>query len=402
MNKAQRSYEVRARNRSGEVSKLYLEADSTDELYEEIARRHLVALEVRENIFSRLFALSLRPKVKKTDVRDLFFQMATYLEAGLPLERLLHIVSKRERNNELRSIMSETHRGVRSGKHLSELLQQHSMIFPSYATAAIRAGEESGNLAETLFEVAKLLDKHITLKDSILSALIYPAILLATGTVSIFLIIYFAVPRFAQVFADMGKEMPFLLDVMFGISNHFWITATLLILFVVGGAGGIAYMLQQHKERHRIDALLLRLPWVGPLITMFQMTLFFRTFGTALRSALPTDRALELANSILNNVTIKDVFASALADVRKGGRFVSRFENVSWMPEVAVNLMGLAEESGSMDEMSLKVAGIMEENLDKRLKALTAVIEPLLILCVSVVIGGVVISLLYSLFSINF
>lgn len=390
------------RNRAGELSKLYIEAESPEALYRQIAERHLVALDVKEGLLSRFLALPRRSDAKKKEVRDLFYQMGTYLDAGLPLERLLHLVSKREKNKRLRDIMEEAHRGIRSGKRLSQLFEQHPTIFPNYITASLKAGEESGDLAKTLLEIARLIEKEIYLRDSFISSLTYPLILLVTAVASIFLIIYFAVPRFARVFSDMGKGMPLLLDLMFWISNHFWITIAVLSMLAAGGAGGALYLWRHERGRQRIDSILVSLPRVGPLMVLFQLSLFFRILGMALRSALPVDKALELANSILSNRSIREVFTSALIDVRRGNRFTATLDRVVWMPEAVTNLLGVAEESGSMDEMSIKVAEIMEEDLNRRFKGLIALAEPLMILCVSVIIGGMVISLLYSLFSINF
>lgn len=396
------SYEVQVRSRAGEVSKVFIEAESQEALYKQIAEQHLVALDVKEGLISRFYALPSRSKVKKRDVQGLLFQMGTYLRAGLPLAGLLELLSKRERNEELRYIMVETHRGIRSGKRLSELLGLHPTIFPNHITASLKAGEESGNLAESLLETSHLIEKEILLRDALISSLTYPVILLITAVASIFLIIYFAVPRFAQVFADMGKELPVLLALMFQVSKHFWLTIAAASVLVGGSAIGMFYFWQQERARQRLDAIVAGMPRVGQLVVLFQLTLFFRTLGMALRSALPVDKALELANSMLSNRSLKEVFNATLIDVRKGGRLTATLDKVAWIPEVVTNLMGVAEESGSMDEMSIKVSEIMEEDLDKRLKRLVAVAEPLMILGVSLIIGGVVISLLYSLFSINF
>lgn len=396
------SYEVQVRNRAGEVSKVFIEAESLEALYKQIAEQHLLALDVKEGLLSRFYALPRRSKVKKRDVQSLLFQMGTYLRAGLPLAGLLELLSKRERNKELRYIMVETHRGIRSGKRLSELLGLHPAIFPNHITASLKAGEESGNMAESLLETSRLIEKEILLRDALISSLTYPVILLITAVASIFLIIYFAVPRFAQVFADMGKELPLLLALMFQVSKHFWVTIATASVLVGGSAIGMFYFWQQEKARQRLDAIVVGIPRLGQLMVLFQLTLFFRTLGMALRSALPVDKALELANSMLSNQSLKEVFNATLIDVRKGGRLTATMDKVAWIPEVVTNLMGVAEESGSMDEMSIKVSEIMEEDLDKQLKRLVAVAEPLMILGVSLIIGGVVISLLYSLFSINF
>jgi len=401
MNK-KRSYEVQVRNRAGEVSKIYMEAESPDDLYGQIARQHMVALDIKESLLSRFFILPRRSEVKKKEVRDLFYEMGTYLNAGLPLERLLYLVSRRERNEQLQNIMKDAHKAVRSGKSLSELLEQHPKIFPRYITASLKAGEESGNMAGSLLEIARLIEKEILLRESFVSSLTYPLILMFTGVASIFLITYFAVPRFARVFSDMDKELPMLLDLMLWVSNHFWMTAAILSVLATGGAGILLYLFQQEKVRQKIDSILVGLPRVGPLIVLFQLSLFFRILGMALQSALPVDKALELANSIISNLSIRKVFISALIDVRKGGRLTATLDKVAWIPEAVTNLMGMAEESGNMDKMSIKVAEIMEQDLDKQLKYLVTLVEPLMILCVSLIIGGVVVSLLYSLFSINF
>ena len=401
MNK-KRSFEIRVRNRAGEVSIMHMEAESTKELYEQIAKRHLLALEVKENLLSRFFMPVKKSRVKNKNIRDLFFQMGTFLNAGIPLEKLLLIILKQKKDKNLHTVLDEVYSGIRSGKRLSSLFAHYPEIFPGYVTASLKAGEESGGMADSLLEISKLIEKEIKLKDSLISSLTYPAILLFTAFASIFLIIYFAVPRFAQIFSDMGKEMPFILNIMFFASTHFWLTLIFILVFVSVIAGSLLIVWRNEKSREKFESAIINAPRIGQLLVNFQLSLYFHILGMAMKSSLPVDKGIELANSTLFSRPLKDIFTAALTNIRKGGRLSDTLENVSWMPENITALIGVAEESGQMDEMSIRASLILGQDLDKSLKILIDLAEPVMILFVSIIIGGVIITLLYSLFSINF
>ncbi|WP_027352875.1 type II secretion system F family protein [Desulfosarcina sp. BuS5] len=397
-----RSFEIQARDRAGNVLNIHIDAESTEALYRELSKRHLFALEVKENLLRRFFILPKQSGVKKREIRDLFFQMGTYLDAGISLEKLLKLLHKQQKNIHLKASIDEIHKGVRSGQRFSELILQHPSVFPGYIAASLKAGEESGNIAGSLLEISRLLDLEIKLMDSLISSFTYPLILLITAVVSIFLIIYFAVPRFAKMFADMGKPMPFILNIMHAASIHFWMTACTAFLLTAATAGGLIFAWKSNKLRSRLDNFLINVPKIGPILVNYQLSLYFRLLGMAIRSSLPADKGIELANSTLISKSIKKVFDTALIDIRKGGRFSSVLQKISWMPDSVTSLIDVAEESGDMGKMSLKISNIIGEDLNTGLTKLIALAEPVMIVFVSLIIGGVIISLLYSLFSINF
>ena len=395
-------FTVKVRNRAGETETIHRDAESAESLYRQLAREQLVALDVSEDMVRRFLSLPVKRGAGKKEIRDFFFQMSTYLDAGIPLEKIFDIVSRQPAHASLQPVIKEVLRGIRSGKRLSELLAGYPDIFPGYITAALMAGEESGRLTESLASISAIIDKEISLKESLISALTYPLILLSTACLSVLLIIYFAVPRFVVMFADMGRELPIFLKLMSIVSGNFLLTMAGLGITGAAIIAAVLYVRQNPELRQRVEIRLFHMPRLGELIISFQLTLYFRILGMALQSSLPVDRAIELANSTLFSHPIQKVFSELYREIRKGSRMAEVLGRASWMPDTVISLVSAAEESGQLEEMSFKIADIIGRDLDTLLKKIIALAEPLLILFVSVIIGGVIISLLYSLFSINF
>ena len=395
-------FTVKVRNRAGETETIHREAESAELLFQQLAREQLVALDVSEDMVRRFLSLPVKQGAGKKEIRDFFFQMSTYLDAGIPLEKMFDIVSRQPAHASLQPVIKEVLRGIRSGKRLSELLAGYPDIFPGYITAALMAGEESGRLTESLASISAIIDKEISLKESLISALTYPLILLSTACLSVLLIIYFAVPRFVVMFADMGRDLPIFLKLMSLVSGNFLLTMAGLGITGTAIIAAILYIRQDPELRQRVETRLFHMPRLGELIISFQLTLYFRILGMALQSSLPVDRAIELANSTLFSHPIQEVFTELHREIRKGSRMAEVLGRVSWMPDTVISLVSAAEESGQLEEMSFKIADIIGRELDTLLKKIIALAEPLLILFVSVIIGGVIISMLYSLFSINF
>ncbi len=403
MNRGSRSYRVTVRNRSGVEETIDINASCLDELYRKLASQNRVAIDVKENLLNRFILTGWRHKLSRKEIHALFDQLSTYLDAGVPLEKAFEIFSKEASfSARFQQFISDVHKGLRSGKKLSDMLAENPDIFQKHIAATIRAGEESGKLVESLTAVASLIKREIKLRESVISALTYPLILLSTACLSVLLIIYFAVPRFARMFLDMGKEMPVIMKAMFYVSNHFWLSTGSALLIVASATALGMQLLRQAEFREKLEKLLIKTPGIGRLLLSYQYAIYFRILGMALQSSLPIDKGLELSLSSLITDSLKKKFNEVLLDVRKGKSMSASLSGDDLVPSSVVNLLRVAEESGRLDEMSIKIADILGDEVNRDLKKFVSLAEPLIILFVSIIIGGIIISLLYSLFSINF
>jgi general secretion pathway protein F len=338
-------------------------------------------------------------KSAKGDVLTFTAEMSALLSAGLPLDRGLNILADISESKEMKSIIQSILKSIREGSAFSDALQRHPRIFSKLYVSMIRAGEVGGVLDVVLDKLGEFLETSKELKDTVISAMIYPTILVMTGGASIIVLLTFVLPKFSVIFAELGNALPLPTQILLAVSStlesYWWVA----LLIVVGGWVFLKSYIKSDSGRYRWDALKLRL--VGEVTRKLETARFCRTLGTLLKSGVPLLQALANAKEVLTN----QVIASAIDGVSKGtkeGKGISApLSEAHVFPPLALSMIKVGEETGQLDTMLLKVATTYEKGLREALKRFMSMLEPLMILSMGLIIGFIVVSMLLAIFSIT-
>ncbi len=344
---------------------------------------------------------SLR-RVAGRDLVALTQQLATLLEAGLPLDRALAIQAELAPNSHVRTIMTDILRSVRGGTSLADALaKHHPRPFSRLYVNMVRAGEKGGVLETTLRRLAEFLEESQEFRDALVSALIYPVLLTGVGAAAVVFLMTFVIPRFATIFKDLGATIPLptliLLNVSGAIQHYWWLIA------LIGLVGLIAsrMLLSRPAGRLTVDRLLLGLPVVGDVVVKTDVARFTRILGTLLKSGVAMITALAVVKEMLANQVLAQAVERLGDSVRRGAGLAQPMAEAGDFPPLAIHMIRVGEETGRLEEMLLKVAATFEADTRKLVKRLIALAEPCIILVMGLIVGFIVVAMLMAILSVT-
>ncbi|OPY70891.1 MAG: putative type II secretion system protein F [Syntrophorhabdaceae bacterium PtaU1.Bin034] len=326
-------------------------------------------------------------------------ELSVLLNAGLPLDRSLTVLSEISEGKETRGMVDSILKAIRGGSSFSDALRKHPKAFPDLYVNMVRAGEAGGVLDVVLDKLNEFLESSKELKDNIFSAMIYPAILTLTGGISIIILLAFVLPKFSVMFAELGGSIPLstslLLAVSDGLRSYWWaafslVTAASIIarLYTRSGTG-----------RRNWDRMKLRL--LADVVKKLETARFCRTLGTLLRSGVSFLQALNNAKEVISNQVIASGLESVLKGAKEGKGIAAPLASAGVFPPLALSMIKVGEETGQLDTMLLKVATVYEKSLKEAVRRFVGFLEPAMILAMGLVIGFIVISMLLAIFSIS-
>ena len=328
-------------------------------------------------------------------------QLATLVNAGLTLDDSLSTLIKLAETGNIKSILSGIRKKVHGGSSFADALAEHPKVFSKLYVNMIRAGEAGGILGETLSRLAMFMEKSVELKNSIRSAMVYPAILTFVGGTAVIILITFVIPQFSKLFEEMGAALPLPTQIMLGISSaiiNYW---PALILGTLGFISAFTFYIGTNKGRLRWDEILLKLPLFGPLIRKIEVSRFSLTMATLLKSGVPILQAMGIVQSIMINRVIADSVTNLRQALKRGKGLSGPLEEAGIFPPMAVHMITVGETSGSLDEMLTKVSKTYDKEVEQSIKQVISLIEPMMILLMALIIGFIVISMLLAIFSAN-
>ena len=340
--------------------------------------------------------------IRGRDVVAFTQQLATLLEAGLPIDRALGIQEGLTASPRLRAIIGDVLRSVRGGTSLGEALaKHHPRPFSRLYVNMVRAGERGGVLEQTLRRLAEFLEEAQEFRDTLVSALIYPTLLAAVGGAAVVFLMTFVIPRFADIFRDLGSTIPVPTQVLMVVSGwlrHYWWAVTGAVLAV---ALSIRVWVATPAGRLQADRIILRVPLLGPIALQTEVARFARITGTLLRSGVPMLAALGVVKEMMGNQVLAHAVDSLGDGVRGGAGLSKPMVDTGVFPALAVHMVRVGEETGRLDEMLLKVGATFESDTRKNLKRMVALIEPGIILVMGLVVGFIVVAMLLAILSIT-
>jgi type IV pilus assembly protein PilC len=345
-----------------------------------------------------------KPKVRgKVSAKELAIftrQFSVMIDAGLPLVQCLEILSGQQENKAFAKVLAGVRRTVEGGSTLANALRQYPKVFDDLYTNMVEAGETGGMLDDVLQRLSAHIEKAVKLRRAVKSALIYPsAVVLIAGGV-IFLLLWKVVPIFATLFAGLGVDLPLPTRIVIGLSNAIASFAVpLLVLLGLGGYGLKVYYATP-QGRMVIDTLVLKLPILGDLMRKIAVAMFTRTLGTMIASGVPMLEAMDITARTAGNAVVEKAILEVRKAVETGRTIVDPLRETGVFPNIVVQMIGVGEQTGSLDAMLQKIADFYEDEVDAAVGDLLTAMEPMIILFLGVVVGGVVISMYLPLFSL--
>lgn len=328
-------------------------------------------------------------------------ELASLLHAGLPLDRALQIMLEVATDPRLRGLIGRIGEGVREGDSLSEAIEAQRDVFSPFYVSMVRAAEASGELGPGLARLGEYLERARSLRDKALSALIYPALLVAVAGISLAVILAFVVPKITVLFADLGAAMPLSTRIVIGSADlvrGYWWLLPLLVLAATAYANRVR---SQPAARLRWDRRMLRLPLAGALMLRLETARFTRSLGTLLANGLPLLRALAIARETLTNRYLAQAVAEAGEMLKEGGGFADTLMSRDVFPRLALQMIKVGEETGRLEPMLLEVAEVYDREATTAIQRMLSVLEPVLIVGLGIVIGGIIMSILVAIVSVN-
>jgi len=344
----------------------------------------------------------LRPRVKTKQLMVFTRQLATLIEAGLPLLRGLRILLKQEKSQALREALTGMGEAVESGGTFSEALGQYPRTFDKLYINMVKAGEAGGVLDSVLGRLAEFMEKAERIKGKIKSAMTYPIVVLVAALGILTFLMVFIIPKFAEIFTDLlgGKALPPLTQFVIGISDA---VANQWYLFI-GGGFGVVIVFKLFKQTPRgaiiLDRIKMRAPLFGQLVRKTAVARFSRTLGTLMQSGVPILQALNIVRDTAGNQVIADAIQKIHDSVKEGESVAMPMEASGVFPGMVVSMVDVGEETGALPEMLVRVADGYDEEVDMAVEALTSIIEPIMIVLLALIIGTIVIAMFVPLISI--
>ena len=396
-------FEYKAVAPSGETLTGEMEAPSSDLVIARLQEGGNIPVSAREVGEGFRLETLFRGKrgLSQREIGDMTQQLSTLLGAGLPLDRSLGILTELAENERVGNLVEKVRNHVREGGTLSEGLEARHGVFSRFYINMVRAGEIGGSLDQTLARMADYLERAKELKDSVVSALIYPALLVMMAIAAIVLLMVFVIPQFSQMFADFGTELPLSTQLVVGVGTvlqSYWWGLVLAFMLLV-----IWFRFQMAKPASRLawDRRFLRLKFIGDAIAKVEMARLSRTTGTLLVNGVPLLSALSIAKNVITNTVLKADVGEAAKQVKTGAPLARALASNGNFPRLALQMVNVGEETGKLDDMLLKVADTYDREVRTTIDRLMALLVPLLTLLMACLIGFIVMSILLPMLSLN-
>ncbi len=339
-------------------------------------------------------------KVSPKELAVFTRQFSVMIDAGLPLVQCLEILATQQDNKAFAKALSEVRASLEAGSSLANGLRLYPKIFDSLYCNMVEAGETGGILDAILQRLSGYIEKAVKLKRAVQSAMIYPtAVVLIAGGV-IFLLLWKVVPIFATLFAGLQVDLPLPTRIVIGFSNAIGTFAIPLIVLGAAGSWGLKKYYETPSGRLMIDRLILKLPLLGNLMKKISVARFTRTLGTLITSGVPMLEAMDITARTSGNAVVEEAILSVRKAVETGRTIVDPLRETGVFPNMVVQMIGVGEQTGALDAMLGKVADFYEDEVDAAVGDLLTAMEPMIILILGVVVGGVVISMYLPLFSL--
>ena len=392
-------FKYRAFDTQGKIQVGQVNAESEREAIRMLKNRNLTPIKIGKS--KKTHEGRLRRKISNNDLIDFTNGLCTLVEARVPLDRALRLLDGITDSTAMKNLVLNLLSDVKEGKSLASAMEAHPAVFSKMYVNIIRAGEEGGILHELLPDLAEFLETSAKTRQAIISAMIYPAVLLITGIISVVLLLVFVVPQFSAMFDDSGSEVPpsalFLLNVSDFIQNYgLFMSLGVILVFVFWKR-----LDKENRSKLQKDKFLLSLPLIGALILYKESAIFSRTLGALLGAGIPLIRGLRVSKEVILNSFLVKHLDQVEEDVRGGAGLGLSLEKTGAFPILLHQLIAVVEESGRTSSILLKTADTFDNFVRNQMSAIVSALQPALIIFLAIAVGGITITMLSAVFSMN-
>ena len=391
-------YSYRGKSKTGEV-RGERQADSKQALATTLRREQISPLVIKEK--GKEFTLpKIGGKVKTKELAIFTRQFSVMIDAGLPLVQCLEALGVQQENKVFQSVLQAVRTEVESGSTLAFAMRQHPRVFDDLYTNMIAAGEAGGILDTILQRLSSYIEKAVKLRRAVQSAMIYPVVVLTIAVGVIILILWKVVPIFSNLFASMSVTLPLPTRIVIAGSNF----VGRYIIFMIPAFIGLGYAFKRYYKtengRRLVDGTMLRVPVLGSVLRKIAVARFSRTLSTLISSGVPILEGLEITAKTAGNMIVEEAIMKTRNSIEEGKTIVEPLRDSGVFPTMVVQMVGVGEQTGALDTMLTKVAEFFEDEVDAAVADLLTAIEPIMILVLGVIVGGIVISMYLPLFSL--
>jgi type IV pilus assembly protein PilC len=393
------SYSWKGKGKGGKIQQGVMAAENKEAVVAMLRRQQVLVTAVTEK--GKEIAL---PKfgggVKQKEIAIFTRQFSVMIDAGLPLVQCLEILGSQQKNRVFQKVLFEVRQDVESGSTLADSLRRHPKVFNDLFCNMIAAGEAGGILDTILQRMSTYIEKRVKLQAAVRSAMIYPVAVVTIAVGVVVIILWKVIPTFAALFEGLGAQLPLPTRITIAVSHFLGRYMWLIVLLMGAGAFGLFQYHRTHKGKRQIDGIILKLPVLGMLQRKIAVARFCRTLGTLLTSGVPILDGLEITARTSGNSIVEDAIMATRKSIEEGKTIAQPLEETDVFPPMVIQMISVGEQTGALDAMLSKIADFYEDEVDEAVENLMSLLEPVMILFLGVMIGGIVISMYMPMFSL--
>jgi type IV pilus assembly protein PilC len=395
------TYVFKAMDLGGLPAKGEVEAKSKQDVAEQLKERGLIVIDIAHKYRSKELNLEVFNRVSSKDLAVASRQLATMVTSGVSILRALHVLETQTQSKKLRETVAAVRHDVEAGLLLSDAMARHPKVFGPLYVAMVRAGETGGVLEECLMRTADQLEKDAALRRQVRAAMVYPSIVIIFAVGVLLALVAFLIPVFEGVFKQFPGKLPALSQFMVNFSHlvtHQWYV---LLFGLVASIAGVIYVKRSKWGRPRWDAFKLRVPMkIGDVVQKVAIARWSRTLSSLTTAGVPIIQAIEITGKTAGNAVIEASMDDVITSVKGGGTISDPLSKARSFPPMVSHMVGVGEETGALDAMLSKIADFYDDEVSAAVKALTSIMEPVMIIFVGSIVGVIVISMYLPLFSV--
>lgn len=388
------------RTRSGAPISGEMEAPDREAVIAQLRKQNIMTTAVKPKSRNIQIKLPFGNKVKEKTVGIFTRQFATMIDAGLPLVQCLEILGTQQDNKVFQQVIFQLRTDVEGGSTYAAALRKHPRVFSELYANMVEAGEAGGILDTILNRLATYIEKAASLKSKVKGAMIYPIAILVVAMAVVLILLLFAIPTFAKMFKEMGVPLPLPTRIVIALSNLLRATWYLMLGGFIGAFFGFRILYQRRKFRKQVHAVLLKVPLFGNLLRKVAVAKFTRTLGTLISSGVPILDGLDITARTAGNLVVEEAIMKTRASISEGKTISEPLKATGIFPPMVVQMIGVGEQTGALDSMLNKIADFYDEEVDTAVSNLTAMIEPVFIVVLGGIVGGVAVAMYLPIFKI--
>jgi type IV pilus assembly protein PilC len=378
-----------------------VEADSKTAVAEQLTGRGLIVIDIAAKHASREIELKFLQRVSADELAQFSRQLSTMITSGMSILRSLYVLEEQAQGKMLKETLGDVRRDVEAGQPLSVALSRHPKVFNPLFVAMTEAGEAGGVLESSLRRVADQLQKDAALRRQIKSAMVYPVMVVSFAFLVMFALLRFLVPVFQNVFKQFGGELPFMTRICVSMSHFVQKDWWVILLLVIGIPLSYIRIKRTQRGREVRDKVMLKLPMkLGGVVQQIAIARWSRTLASLVGAGVPLLYALDITGRTAGNTVIEQAMEKVIESVKQGGTLTKPLEDIPVFPPMVVRMVGVGEETGALDAMLDRVAEFYEEQVEASIKALTSILEPIMIIMIGAIVGFIVIAMYMPLFEL--